>query len=88
MIPGTSALKRRAIEAVLQTKGASTAGTLRALQNGGVITPEQFGAWNNVRHKVMHGNLLSPYSNENQDKQLEHLIAIVHGLTRDLVKRE
>jgi len=84
---GHAALKKRAIQAVLQTKGASTAGTLRALQKKGVITTEQFAAWNDIRHKVMHGDFVSAYSNEDEDEQLSHLIDIVRALTQELLNR-
>jgi len=86
-LKGADALKKRAIQAIQLTKGASTARTLRALQRRGVITPEQYGAWNDVRNRVMHGNLVSPYSNEDEDNQFSHLIAIVRALTRELINR-
>jgi hypothetical protein len=86
-LKGADGLKKRAIQAILQTKGASTARTLRALQRCGVITSEQYGAWNDIRHRVMHGNLVSPYSNEDEDNQFSHLVAIVRALTLELINR-
>jgi hypothetical protein len=84
---GHAALKKRATEAVLQTKGASTRGTLRALQKKGVIGTEQLKAWDDIRHKVMHGNFVSAYSNEDEDEQLSHLIDIMRALTLELLNR-
>jgi len=82
-----SVLKRRAIKALLPPKGASTVRTLRALQKRGVISSDQLKAWEKLRHAVMHGELISPYSNEDEDKQLMDLFAIVRALTRELVDR-
>jgi hypothetical protein len=86
-LEAVNALKKRAIEAVRQTKGASTAGTLKAIQKSGAITPDQFAAWSDLRHKVAHGNLIFPYSNEEQDKKLMHLVDIVRASTQELLKR-
>jgi hypothetical protein len=84
-LEGPDTLKRKAMEAVRQTKGPSTAGTLRALQKAGTVSSEQFKAWSDLRHRVMHGNFVSPYSNELEDNQMSHLMGIVRALTRELV---
>jgi hypothetical protein len=84
---GLDALKKRAVDAVRQTKGPSTAGTLRELQKLGAVSPEQFKAWSDLRHRVMHGQFVSAYSNEVEDNQMSHLMGMVRALTLELVKR-
>jgi hypothetical protein len=86
-LEGPNELKNRAVNAVLQTKGASTGVKLKALQEGGIITPDQLKAFNNIRNRVMHGELVSPYSNEKGDNQLSHLLDVARALTRELLNR-
>lgn len=86
-LKGPTELKNRAANAIRQAKGASTGGFLKVLQKGGIITAEQLKTFNYVRNRVMHGTLLSPYSSEDGENQLRHLIDIVHALTRELLNR-
>jgi len=86
-LDGLTELKNRAAKAVRQIKGTSTAGTLKALHKRSTITSDQFAAFNGIRNKVMHGDFVSPYSNENEDNQLLHLIGLMHALTREFLNR-
>ena len=81
------ALKRKAIDALTPPKGPSTTRTLRALRDCGVISPNQFSTWQRLRNRLMHGEFISLFSNEDEDRQLMHLVAIVRALTSELIKR-
>jgi hypothetical protein len=85
--PGDAQLKATAIEAVRRTLRVTPANALRDLKDAGVITEAQLSAWMKIRHSVMHGNLVSPYSTEKEDTQRLALAAMMHALTRELLRR-
>ncbi|SDF02516.1 hypothetical protein SAMN05216337_104291 [Bradyrhizobium brasilense] len=64
----------------------TTADSLRRLKGKSVVTSAQLAAWNQIRHSVMHGTLISPFSHEEEDKKLSDLVELVHALTRELVR--
>jgi hypothetical protein len=86
-LKGPIELKKRATNAIRQTKGASTGGVLKVLKKGDIITQEQLKTFDYVRNRVMHGTLLSPYTSEDGENKLRHLINIVHALTREMLTR-
>jgi hypothetical protein len=65
----------------------STSRALYDLAKAGVGTKDQVDAWNDVRHAVMHGNLISPYTSEESDRRNIHLADLLRALTRELVWR-
>jgi hypothetical protein len=83
---GSGHLKKVAISALHRTAEITTVHALRQLRNAGVVTAEQFSAWGKVRNAVMHGSLLSPYSNEEEDAQLLALCGMMHNVTREVVR--
>jgi hypothetical protein len=64
----------------------TTASSLKRLKEKSVITSPQLSAFNKIRNSVMHGNLLSPFSHEEEDKKLSDLAELVHALTRELLR--
>jgi hypothetical protein len=84
---GDDRLKQIAERAVRRVGEISATRLLRALEAEGVITSEQSSAWRAVRHPVMHGTFISPYSTEEGDEQLLSLAAMMHTLTRELLRR-
>jgi hypothetical protein len=84
---GDEGLKRRAIGALLPPPKGTTK-TLRELRALGVIKAKHFSAWNDIRHVVMHGHLVSPYSTKEEDKKLLLLAEMLRALTREILKRE
>src|SRR5208337_1205858 len=60
---------------------------LRDLVQRGVLEKKHEHAWSSVRHAVMHGNLISPWATQEEDKRLLDLADLVHGLTRELISR-
>jgi hypothetical protein len=59
----------------------SAGGYLRRQQKAGVIDKGSVDAWQEVRHRVMHGNLFEPWSEENQDARLRLLIKLFYDIT-------
>jgi hypothetical protein len=83
---GDDGLKRRAIGALIpRPKG--TAKTLRELRAVGVIQARHLSAWNDLRHAVMHGGLISAYSTKEEDEKLLLLADMLRALTRELLRR-
>jgi hypothetical protein len=60
---------------------------LRDLVKRGVLDKSNEQAWSSVRHAVMHGNLISPWGTEEEDKRLLALTELVHRLTRELLRQ-
>jgi hypothetical protein len=85
--PGESRLKKVAISAVRRTAEITTIRALRDLKANGVITDAQLSAWEKIRHAVMHGSLVSPYSTAEDDSRLLALSAMMHALTAELLRR-
>lgn len=80
-------LKSIALNAVRRTKAVSTIQALRELRAQEVISKAQLSAWDDVRNSVAHGSLLSPYSNEIEDRKILALSSLLRDLTRELIKR-
>jgi hypothetical protein len=73
---------KNAADRMLKTTAAIA---LRHIKKQGWITKEQLAAWEKLRNKVMHGNLVSPYSSAEDDDLLLNLSGMLHGLTRRLI---
>jgi hypothetical protein len=82
---GDHALKEAAIRAVQRTAEVTTAVAMRALVADAAITRDQVKAWQKVRHAVMHGNLVSPYSSQEDDETLIALADLMRALIRHIV---
>jgi hypothetical protein len=82
---GDHALKEAAIRAVQRTAEITTAVAMRALVADAAITRDQVKAWQKVRHAVMHGNLVSPYSSQEDDETLVALADLMRALIRRIV---
>lgn len=83
--PGSEQLKGIARNVVGRSAEMSATRVLRPLVSKSVITSDQLAAWRAVRHRVMHGELVSIYSTENEDKQLLALASLTYALTRHLL---
>lgn len=85
--PGEDRLKQIAIRSLKRSTEISTIRALRGLKAAGVITGTQLSAWETTRNAVMHGSLVSPYSTKEEDTRLLALAAMMHALTRELIRR-
>jgi hypothetical protein len=85
--PGEGRLKQIAISAVRRDAQITTIKSLRKLKADGVITSKQLSSWEAIRHPVMHGSLVSPYSTEEEDSRLLELAAMMHALTLEVLRQ-
>lgn len=60
---------------------------LKDLERQGVVTDQQRVAWRDVRHAVMHGQLVSPWSTRDEDQRIRDLAELLRRLTRELLRR-
>jgi hypothetical protein len=60
---------------------------LQQLVAGGQVTKVKLDAWEQVRNAVMHGDLGSPYSSEDDDLRLLALSDLMHAVTRAILER-
>lgn len=85
--PGDARMRESAIRAVRRTTQITVGRAIRDLRAATVISEEQVSAWQRLRNEVMHGNLISPYSSAEEDAELLALAAMMHALTRELIRR-
>jgi hypothetical protein len=79
-------LKSIATNAVHYAANITPKHVLTQLCRAGVVTSFQIEAWEKVRNAVMHGELISPYSSEEDDALLLALAALLHALTREVAR--
>jgi hypothetical protein len=84
---GDPRLKMIATNAVNRTAEMTTIRVLRDLKVTGVVMGDQLKAWEEIRNSVMHGSLVSPYSSESEDAKLLALAAMLHALTKEILRR-
>lgn len=82
---GDARLKDPAKDAASRMLETSAAIGLRQLRDEGWVTSDQYKAWSKLRNNVMHGTLVSPYSNAEDDKLLLDLSDLLHALTRRII---
>ncbi|MGA8498336.1 MAG: hypothetical protein WB764_22810 [Xanthobacteraceae bacterium] len=86
-VPGEDRHKKIAAGALRRSVSMTTIRALRRMKAAGIITEEQLSAWEAMRHAVMHGSLVSPYSTKEEDEKLLALAEMMHALTRELLRR-
>lgn len=59
---------------------------LKELEGQGVVTAQGRVAWRDVRHAVMHGQLVSPWSTREEDQRIRDLGDLLRQLTRELLR--
>jgi hypothetical protein len=84
---GDKGLRDRILAEIGRANERSIGRFLRDLVQRGVLAKKNENAWSSVRHAVMHGNLVSPWSTEQEDKRLLDLADLVHRLTRELIRQ-
>lgn len=68
------------------TKGL--AGVLRSLAREGVISKPQNKAWETLRNSSMHGEMVVPWSDQEQDAQINHLVELTHRMAKLYIENE
>jgi hypothetical protein len=83
---GDEELRDRIVREISRAGERSIGRYLRDLVQRGIVKESNEHAWSSVRHAVMHGNLVSPWATEEEDKRLLDLADLVHRLTRELIR--
>lgn len=83
---GDEALKKRVLGWFSRLGETSVPKFLKGLVRRGVLAADNERDWSAVRNAVMHGNLTSPWSTEEEDKRIRSLADLVHRLTCELVR--
>ena len=84
---GEKRLRDRILADIARTGERTIGKYLRDLVQRGVLKHNSERAWSSVRHSVMHGNLVTPWSTEEEDRRLLDLADLVHFLTRELMRK-
>ena len=84
---GDEGLQDRILAEIARASERSVGRYLRDLVQRGTLKKSNERAWSSVRHAVMHGNLVSPWATEEEDKRLLELADLVHRLTRELIRK-
>jgi len=69
----------------LRSRRGGITGYLLKLVERGALQESNARAWSAVRNEVMHGNLVSPWATEQEDKHILALADLVHRLTHELI---
>lgn len=85
---GNDSLRSAVINYVGGFKTKGIAKTLKSLLEDGSITAEQISAWEKIRHSAMHGEMVIPWSDEEQDGRIISLIELTHRLSEAYIRRE
>ncbi len=80
-------LKATAIRAVKGKADMTIAKGLRHLAKGGRVSDAGVKAWDHVRNRVMHGSLVSIYSDKEEDDRILAMIELVHELTDEILRQ-
>ncbi|GKV94613.1 hypothetical protein PEC301645_20600 [Pectobacterium carotovorum subsp. carotovorum] len=82
---GNNDLKSAAISAVKRKEQIPVSKALSIMRDKGEVCHEGVAAWNSIRNTVMHGSLISLYSDQDEDMKITHLANLVHALTKKLI---
>lgn len=86
-LPGDDRLKAIACRAVHRDAEFTPIRALRDLRSANAVSGEQVKAWDDTRNSVMHGSLVSPYSSEEGDANLQALAGLMRALTREILRK-
>jgi hypothetical protein len=82
--PGGERIQATLKGALKRLTERTAAKTLRELTVKQKISDDEFGAWTDIRNQVMHGSLVLPWSDEQEDRKIMSLVSLFHKLTREV----
>lgn len=85
---GNSDLRQIVLNSLAFQKTKSVAKSLKSLVSGGCITREHLDAWQSLRNSSMHGEMVMPWGNEEQEARIHSLIELIHRLSEAYIYRE
>lgn len=77
----------KSIEAEDQDKTLSTSDFLRMLVKDGVIDDAHRKVWNSLRNRVAHGELISPWAEEELEKRMRLLTELLHRVSMKYIEQ-
>lgn len=83
---GSNDLKSRAIGEVKRVEQLTATRVLAQLRDKAIIADAELASWKSIRNEVMHGTLISPWSQKDEDEKLHDLAKLFHKLTAHLLK--
>jgi hypothetical protein len=83
---GDENLRARVLSDIARAGLRSVGRYLKDLVQRNVLEERNERSWSAVRNAVMHGNLVSPWATDEEDKRLLSLADLVHRLTRELIR--
>jgi hypothetical protein len=81
---GDEHVRSRVLNSIGYLSKKTVAAFLRDLVKRGVIEQRSEETWDKVRNNVMHGNLVMPWSSQEEDENIIALAELVHTLTREI----
>ena len=85
--PGNKKLRERLLSDLARVGSRSIGRYLWDLVERDVLEERNARAWNDVRHAVMHGNLVSPWATKESEERLLDLSDLVHIHAQELINR-
>ncbi|MDX0894989.1 hypothetical protein GOE07_29650 [Sinorhizobium medicae] len=82
---GDNSLRSTAVQSVKRAGEIAAGKGLVLLQRQGIVKADGVAAWKDIRNSVMHGSLVSRYSDEQEDNKIIALAGLVHSLTRYVI---
>ena len=81
---GDEQVRSRVLNSIGFLSRKNVAAFLRDLVKRGAIERRHEEAWDKMRNNVMHGNLVMPWSSQEEDENIIALAELVHTLTRKI----
>lgn len=85
---GAKGLRNQVLQYLDRFKTKGTNSLLKSLIGTNGITSEQVEAWIKLRNSSMHGDMVMPWSDKEQDARINNLIELTHRLSEAYIKRE
>ncbi|MNX99699.1 hypothetical protein D3C86_1321650 [compost metagenome] len=84
---GSNRLRDRAMDVIARADEISPERALRDLARDGVGTLDQVASWRSVRSRVMHGEFVSAYSTEEDDRTILNMAELLRALAIEAARR-
>lgn len=85
---GSKNLRSQVLQYLDRFKVKGTNSLLKSMIGTNGITSEQVEAWIKLRNSSMHGDMVMPWSDKEQDVRINNLIELTHRLSEAYIKRE
>lgn len=84
---GDKDLRGRILNSVVLAETKGIVQVLKKLKNEGAIDDGHINAWQTVRNQVMHGELVSPWSEQDLEERMRLLTELMHRLSMKYIEQ-